>query len=188
MEWFDKNATAIIAASAALLSALIAGGFAILNAWLTNNQNNQRLQLQIDHEKVRESKKLFLDKGEELFLCVDKWITSGHAHLLTGEKLLRKQITPEQRLNLLSSYTDGDNYTRMQTLLTIYFADLIEFKQECSSNLMLCEDVVDGFINGNYADVGDALSAFKTYSDFFQTWSDEFSISLQKKLMKQVRN
>lgn len=188
MEWFNENATAIIAASSALLSALIAGGFAILNAWLNNVQNNQRLKLQIENEKAKESKKLFLEKGEELYVCVDKWITSCHAHLLSGEKILRNQLTPEQRHHLLSSYRDGENYTRLQTLLTIYFADLYEFKKECNSYLIRCEQVVDEYIKGMYPHPNDALLAFKTHSDLFQVWSDELIKSLQLKLMNQVHN
>jgi len=62
LEWFDKNATALIAAGAALLSALIAGGFALLGAWLNNRQNNQSLKLKIQYEKSKESRGVLLGK------------------------------------------------------------------------------------------------------------------------------
>lgn len=185
MEWFDKNATTIIAAGAALLSALIAGGFAILSSWLNNTQNNHRLSTQLNHEKNKESRKLFIEKGEELHSCVEKWTESCYAQLLSGRKFLNGEITLEQRASLLEPYEDKVNSSRLNTLMGIYFFELSELKVQCDAALDKC-------VNALKINPAKRVSLIETHNNFdegykaFQNASDKFLVQLQAKLLEQV--
>ncbi|WP_342656833.1 hypothetical protein GKC68_10605 [Pantoea sp. RSPAM1] len=119
MDWFDKNSTALITAGAAIVSAVLAATVAFISSWISNKQNTQRTELQFAHEAVKIKKELMIQKGEELFTALDKWLKSCY----------------ESNTNFIFSITEGEVhhsekdeskvinevYTRANTLVAIYF-------------------------------------------------------------------
>ncbi len=126
MNWFDENATALIAAGSALLSAIVAGGFAIFASWLNNMQNNARLINQLQHEISKENRRLFIEKGEELYVSVNKWFEHVNAHFLAEDKFAKKEINQEQMRALLKDYPVSESYLRVETLTSLFFPELKE--------------------------------------------------------------
>ncbi|MBD8161025.1 hypothetical protein IFU23_23345 [Pantoea agglomerans] len=185
MELFDKNATALIAAGAALFSALIAGGFALLGAWLNNRQNNQSLKLKIEHEKSKESRRVLLEKGEEAFACATNWATSSRSHLSAHNRYMHGLISLKERDALIKACADPDTFYRLHILIPIYFPELHERLSLCGSYLERANKIAYGF----HPDLSDTESDLKLFSDARIMFSENLvliKIKLQKELASKV--
>jgi len=185
LEWFDKNATALIAAGSALLSALIAGGFAILGAWLNNKQNHQGLKLKIEHEKSKESRAVLLEKGEEAFACATRWANSSRAHMSAHRRYMLGLIDLSERDALIKAYADPDTFYRLHILIPIYFPELHERLGLCGSYLEKANKIANGFD----PDLSDTEVDLKLLSDARKRFRENLAlikIKLQKELASKV--
>ncbi|WP_312217238.1 hypothetical protein [Pantoea vagans] len=124
MEWFDKNAAAIIAASAALSASLLAGVFALLGAWANHIFTNKRFKNQIEIDERKENKKLYIEKGEELHSLLIKWGNVAFANFLTDQGYLTGRLTKAQSHELMKDKYNAETFTRISTLIAIYFPEL----------------------------------------------------------------
>lgn len=186
MEWFDKNSTALIAAGAALLSALVAGGFALLGAWLNNRQNNERLVNQIQHEISKENRKLFLDKGEELYVSLHSWSKIVNAHYIAEHDYILGKIDEQQKRTLLKDYFIGDSYVRVETLICLYFPELDEFLNKARTARYSSYSVLDKF-SKNPSDVQQTVRLLMDSNVRFDLGIDELQTNLQKILLEQIK-
>jgi len=187
LEWFDKNATALIAAGAALLSALLAGGFALLGAWLNNRQNNQSSKLKIEHEKIKESSRVLLEKGEEAFACATKWSNSSSSTFSVQYRYMRGLISLKERDALVKAHADPDTFYRLHILIPIYFPDLHETLSLCGSYLETAHKIANGFD----PDLSDTEIDLKNFSDARKSFRESLVLmktGLQKELVSKVRN
>ncbi|CAK6492584.1 hypothetical protein PANNVG_01638 [Pantoea sp. Nvir] len=185
MEWFDKNATALIAAGAALLSALIAGGFAILGAWLNNRQNHQGLKLQIDHEKSKESRRVLLEKGEEVFACLTRWANSSRHHLTAHRRYMHGRIDENERDALIKEYADPETFYRLHILIPIYFPELHERLSLCGKYLERANRIAYQF----HSELSDEDADLKSFSDANKRFRENIAlikIHIQKQLVSKV--
>lgn len=124
MDWIHQNATAVIAACSALSSAFIAGGFALLGAWLNNRQNFQRQKQVFEHESQKESRKHFTDKGEELYILLLKWGQGVSIYQLNLMQVASGILTKDQVNEMVINTKVDYDYNRMKCLLEIYFPEL----------------------------------------------------------------
>ncbi|EOE5492257.1 hypothetical protein ACTEV3_000609 [Cronobacter malonaticus] len=185
MEWFDKNATALIAAGAALLSALIAGGFALLGAWLNNRQNNQSLKLKIEHEKNKENRGVLLEKGEEAFSCATRWSNNSRAHLSAHMRYILGNISLKERDDLIKACADEETFYRLHVLIPIYFPQLLENLTLCGSHLQKANRIANGFdhdLSDIEVDRRNLIDARKRYSESIVL----FKMKLQKELVNKI--
>jgi len=185
LEWFDKNATALIAAGAALLSALIAGGFALLGAWLNNRQNNQSLKLKIEHEKSKQSRAVLLEKGEEAFSCATKWANSNRAHMTAHIRYMLGSISLKERDALIGACADTETFYRLHVLIPIYFPKLHEDLSHCGSCLQKANQIANGF-DFDMSDVPEDINAFRAARKSFRESIVIFKMKLQKELVSKI--
>lgn len=125
MDWIHQNATAVIAACSALCSAFIAGGFALLGAWLNNRQNFQRQKQLFDQESQKESRKHLSEKGEELYVLLSKWSKAVSTYQLNLMRIAKGVLTKEQVNEMTLKLEIDYDPNRMSCLLNIYFPDLV---------------------------------------------------------------
>jgi len=185
LEWLDKNATALIAAGAALLSALIAGSFALLGAWLNNRQNNQSLKLKIEHEKSKQSREVLLEKGEEAFSCATSWANSTRAHLTAHMRYMLGNINLKDRDALIKACVDTETFYRLHVLIPIYFPKLHEDLSQCGKCLQKANQIANGF-DPDLSDVKIDLIALKEARNRFRESIAIFKMKLQKELVSKI--
>lgn len=124
MEWFDKNAAAIIAASAALTASLIAGSFALLGAWLNHKFSDKRFKEQLASESAKDNKRLYLEKGEELHSLLTTWGNTVFTNFIADQSFFIGRLSQGQRDEVLKDKFDPEVFTRINTLMSIYFTEL----------------------------------------------------------------
>jgi len=185
LEWFDKNATALIAAGAALLSALIAGGFALLGAWLNNRQNNQSLKLKIQYEKSKESRGVLLEKGEEAFSCATRWANHSRALLTAHRRYMLGNIGLIERDELIRTFADPDTFYRLHVLIPIYFPQLHENLNLCGNYLEKANQIANGF-DPDLSDEKEDLKALSEARNNYRESIALFKIKLQQELVSKI--
>lgn len=119
MDWLDKNSTALITAGAAILSAVLAATVAFISSWINNKQNMQRTELQFAQDAIKIKRELMVEKGEELFTALDKWLkhcyesNANFIFSITEDEAFRMEKDDSKEVNRV--------YTRANTLVAIYF-------------------------------------------------------------------
>lgn len=185
MEWLDKNSTALIAAGSALISALIAGGFALLGAWLNNRQNNQSLKLKINHEKSKESRGVLLEKGEEAFSCATKWANSSREQLSAHRQYMIGRISLDERDARINACADPDTFYRLHILVPIYFPELHESLNLCTDYMTRAISIANGF----HPDLSDLEHELKVISESGKRFRENVAlikIKLQEILITKI--
>lgn len=185
MEWFDKNATALIAAGAALLSALIAGGFALLGAWLNNRQNNQSLKLKIEHEKSKQNRGVLLEKGEEAYSCATKWANSSREHLTAHRRYTLGVISLKERDALIKACADTETFYRLHVLIPIYFPQLHENLSLCGRYLQKANQIANGF-DPDLSDIEIERQALIDARNMYRESIALLKLKLQKELVSKI--
>lgn len=185
MEWFDKNATALISAGAALLSALLAGGFALLGAWLNNRQNNQSLKLKIEHEKIKESRGILLEKGEEAFSCATRWANNCREQLTAHMRYMLGSISLEERDALIKACSDTEAFYRLHVLIPIYFPQLHEMLSLCGRKLQKVNQIANGF-DPDLSDIDIDRPALAEARNQYRESIALFKIKLQEELVSKI--
>ena len=132
-EWFNDNASAIIAASAALSGAVIAAIFAFIN----NTQNIRAAKLQrseqYDFEKWKANRQIYIEKGEEAIGLITSLLNAFLG--VVNASALDVVMTHEHGIsdsvkNQLIDNKSGDNLNRLDTIIISYFPELIEHKSQ----------------------------------------------------------
>ncbi|ENL8725215.1 hypothetical protein AB6I73_000050 [Citrobacter amalonaticus] len=168
MEWFNENATTLIAAGSALISALIAGTFAILGTWLNNKNNMERLEFQLRSTMASESRKISLEKAEELHSLLTTWSNTKHAHYLAEKQLVNGMLSLEGKNNIQMDYPLSKIFIRLHTLINIYFPELYEELYKARSCIVSSGEIGKKF-DSNELEKDYAI----TQLDFFENSCDE---------------
>jgi hypothetical protein len=106
-----------------LLSAAMGGVVALTSVYFTNRSNTKRLQLQLDREERRRNAETRRERGEELYMLTEAWLTGLAANYLTLLSVMRGNLTYNQHLDIVIE--DGKarsvNFARIALLIDIYF-------------------------------------------------------------------
>ncbi|CAI2399163.1 Uncharacterised protein [Serratia proteamaculans] len=143
VEWFNTNASAIIAALSALLAAIIAA-LAAFGGALINNRNSKALRdSQNEIERWKLNRELYLKKAEEVFSLFDSW-NEGIHRILSLQTFHAIGVKNQNEVNeeWPSAY-DKSLYPRIKALISLYFNEL-------SGDFELISDIY-GKSTGRYA-------------------------------------
>ncbi|ELY3422507.1 hypothetical protein SMW88_003611 [Cronobacter sakazakii] len=149
MEWINTNANALIAAGSALLSALVAGGFAVLGSWLSNRQNRLHQNQQQLHEIKRENRKYLLERGEELYEALSKWGKTIAIHHINMMRFAKGLLTKESVNDFIINHNYDYNPDRMNCLLNVYFPDLKLSYQKVNEKRDKANEILTQYEHGN---------------------------------------
>ena len=126
MEWVTNNASALIAASSALLAALIAAIFSLLSTVINNRANRSLREEQFNTEKWKANRQLFIEKGEELIGLISDLqrecrikVDASTFHVIDGGKV------SESWKDIFSNAKDEEILRRIDTLINAYFPALL---------------------------------------------------------------
>ena len=107
------------------VAAFMAGGFALLGAWINNRSNNFRLDNQLRHESSKLKSNLIISRGEELYFLIIKWkkmvLNTDHQEMFVARGYkTREQVDAESNNDV------SVDYDRMETIMSIYFPELMD--------------------------------------------------------------
>ncbi|HFF8977309.1 TPA: hypothetical protein ACGE6V_004388 [Serratia marcescens] len=124
-EWFSSNASAIITLVSALLSAIVAGGFALFGSRLNNQAAKEQREEHWQVEKWRANRELYLRKGEEVSDLLDRWHENTHQVMLLQMFRALGTKTQQQVDEEWKEFINKEIQPRISALLSIYFSDAV---------------------------------------------------------------
>jgi hypothetical protein len=80
----------------AISTALLTAGLTLIGVWITNKANNQRLRIQLDHERKTKDEDIHRDKLEELYIVVNKFLDTLVVHYLPFRMVMEGEINFNQ--------------------------------------------------------------------------------------------
>ncbi|WP_261137330.1 hypothetical protein [Serratia entomophila] len=147
-EWFSSNSAAIIAASSALLAAIIAGFFGYLNI-LENNKSAKEQREEFNKmEKWKANRELYLKKGEEVSGLLDQWYENTHQVMLLQMFRAMGTKTREQVEEEWKEHVNKELQPKINGLLSIYFPDVIDVFSDSARTMSLGHVAYGDFLMG----------------------------------------
>jgi len=107
------------------IAAFMAGGFTLLGAWMNNKSNNSRLDSQLRHENIKLKSNLIISRGEELYFLIIKW-KKMVLHTDHQEMHIARNFKTREQVDAESDNEGSVDYDRMETIMNIYFPDLMD--------------------------------------------------------------
>ncbi|RAR75224.1 hypothetical protein C7420_101841 [Pantoea ananatis] len=156
MEWFDKNATALIAAASAFISAVVAASVALLSTKFNNSQNLDRTKLQFEHENNNKKRELHINKGEEFVTCLDGWIYNCYQTQLYYTFDMIEALKPKDITSDVQKFNDTRLFPRMKMLSSVYYPNVGQMLDDMNDLHNKCTMYYAQFI-GTAADKSELL-------------------------------
>ncbi|MHA7847127.1 hypothetical protein [Serratia sp. D1N4] len=107
-----------------VLTAFLGGFFSFLVMFKTNKWNDERIKVQIEHERQKEVRKLMIDKGEVLYTLFSEWTKLIINYQLCLIRVAKGSITKNQMNEVMSSASNKGSHDKLITLLNLYFPTL----------------------------------------------------------------
>lgn len=91
--------------------------------FLTNRTNSRNIKLQLDHQASQDHCRTLRDKGEELYLLVDKWLRGLFGYYLRRNFVMQGKLTYNQCLDLdiQEGSKERFDFGRIDMLIDVYF-------------------------------------------------------------------
>lgn len=109
-----------------IMGTFIGSLLTILGVFLTNRSNNERLKIQLHHEKNTRRQELKRERAEELYVQSKKYLNALGVHYLPYKKVMKGELTFNQALDLTidnGSKKDYDHH-RVTMIIDMYFPEL----------------------------------------------------------------
>lgn len=118
-----------------LITSLIAVLGALGGTWVANIFNEKRFKAQAKLEKETQNKKLILEKAEELYLLITTWDKDVFNYQAYQLSVIKGELTKAQFHTFLSELSARETHDRLDTLLPLYFPELMEIMKELRRHL-----------------------------------------------------
>ncbi len=112
------------AAWAAFVTAIITSSITLFGVRYTNQSNNERLKIQLDHERESRKQELISERLEELYVESKKYMNSIVGHFLPYIKVMQGEITYDDVLDMTLNTKIEHNYERVLLIMDMYFPEL----------------------------------------------------------------
>jgi hypothetical protein len=107
------------------LTALFTAIATLSGVFLTNIANNQRLALQLNHERQTKQKELMREKLEQLYILFKKWDLTVQNVYINYLRAMKGNITYDTLLKIESERSDKSvDYNRLEMLIDLYFPNI----------------------------------------------------------------
>lgn len=124
-EWFNTNASAVIAAASALLAAMIAAASTLLGTYLSHRASKSQRDDTFIHERWKMNRDLYLSKAEEILSLFEKWYDSNYQIMLLHIFVATETKSQLEANEEIKAYSDKHIKARIGSLLSLYFSELV---------------------------------------------------------------
>lgn len=131
----------------AVVTALLTSGLTLMGVWLTNKSNNQRLRIQLEHERLTRNEEVLRERLEEFYVVSNKYLDHLFTHYLPYRMVMRGQISFNKALDMTIEGGSKENYEphRVSMLIDLYFKDIKPAFVEIMDMRSKLNSIVDGF-------------------------------------------
>jgi hypothetical protein len=107
----------------ALCSSVTGGIIALTGVLLTNRSSTARLTIQLDHEAESRKAQTLRERGEELYVLMQNWLTFFANHYLRLSQVMKGSLTYNQFLDLEIEAANHNpmEFPRIELLIDIYY-------------------------------------------------------------------
>jgi len=131
----------------AFATAILTSILTLIGVWLTNNASNQRLKIQLEHERKLRDEELTRDRLEELYVLSNKYLGTLVSHYLPFRMVMNGELTFNQALDMTIESCSRKDYEphRVTMLIHMYFPEIKpEFDQLMEIREKL-NSIIDGY-------------------------------------------
>src|SRR4030042_5226222 len=83
-----------------LITEILTSALTLISVWLTNRSNNQRLKIQLEHERKKRNEELLRDRLEELYVLSNKFLDRLVSRYVPYRAVMMGQISYDQALDM----------------------------------------------------------------------------------------
>ncbi len=131
-----------------LISSLIGVLGTLGGAWIANLYSEKRFTAQAVLDKSIQNTKLITSKAEDLYLLLTIWQKYVFNYQNYQVSLVKGEITKDQFYDFLSRSSAKDTHDRLDTLLPIYFPELMRYMNNLKESIALGNDAFESYNKG----------------------------------------
>ena len=109
-----------------VIGTLLGSLLTIIGVILTNKSSNERLKIQLEHEKNIRRKELRRERAEELYVESKKYFTALQTHYVLCERVMDGKLTISQMQDLVIQNKLDYEHHRLNMIVDMYFPNLQE--------------------------------------------------------------
>jgi hypothetical protein len=109
-----------------LITAILTSTLTLISVWLTNRSNNQRLKIQLEHERKKRNEELLRDRLEELYVLSNKFLDRLVSRYVPYRAVMMGQISYDQALDIALEHGSKRDFEphRVTMLIDLYFPSI----------------------------------------------------------------
>ncbi len=108
----------------AFFTALLTSTLTLIGVSLTNKSNNERLSIQLEHERKLKREVLLRDRLEELYVESRRYMNAVVTHYLPYRQVMEGELTFNQALELSIDTGYTHNPERVHLIMDMYYPEL----------------------------------------------------------------
>ena len=126
-----------------LFGSVVTGAAAFLGVVLSNRSNFNRMKLENEMEASRRRIDLHRDRGEELYMVVDKWLTGFGMNGISLISVMRGKISYNQYLDIRLNPDNKPDYdfTRVEMIIDVYFPQVRPFYDQVTEARAVANEI-----------------------------------------------
>ncbi|WP_129591360.1 hypothetical protein [Salinicola tamaricis] len=108
----------------AFFTALLTSTLTLIGVRLTNKSNNERLSIQLEHERKLKREELIRNRLEELYVESRRYMNAVVTHFLPYRQVMEGELTFNQALDFSIDSEYTHNPERVHLIMDMYFPEL----------------------------------------------------------------
>lgn len=130
----------------ALITAILTSALTLLGVWLTNRSHNQRLKIQLEHDRKKRNEEHLRDRLEELYVLSNKFLDMLVARYVPYRALMMGQISHDQALDMALKHSSKRDFEphRVTMLIDLYFPSIKPAFQEILNIRDKLNEIIEG--------------------------------------------
>jgi len=124
-----------------LFAALIGFISALSGVFIANKFNERRFLAQVSYEQDKASRALLLSKAEDLHLHILRWSKALYGYQFHQISFAQGNISQEAVYNHLESMNSKDDHDKVETLLNLYFVELVPHMKSIRNSLSKANEI-----------------------------------------------
>ncbi len=164
-EWFNANASAVIAAASALFAAIIAATSTLLGTYLSQRANKSQREDAFTHERWKMNRDLYLSKAEEIFTLFNKWYENNYQIMILQIFIAIGSKPQDEALEEMKAFIDKQLQPKINALLSLYYGDMVDDFNCIALKLSEITTLYTAALTGKISGKDFAIKAERKYSE-----------------------
>lgn len=129
----------------AFFTALLTSTLTLIGVRYTNKSNNERLSIQLEHERKLKREELVRDRLEELYVESKRYMNAVVTYFLPYRQVMEGELTFNQALDLSIDNGYTHNPERVHLIMDMYFPELRDSFSDVEEVLEKTNKILHGY-------------------------------------------